>query len=99
MTIKNILYAGLGMGNMVSEKSLKAYEEFVKSGKKADPKVSSALESFFENFDNQKQEVKDKVSEVFQTLADKLGYVKLEDYENLQKRIKNLESDLAKAKT
>jgi len=99
MTIKNLLYAGLGMGNVVSEKSLKAYEKFVESGKKADPNVSSALEGFFENLDNQKQEVKDKVSEVFQTLADKLGYVKLEDYENLQKRIKNLEADLLKAKT
>ena len=98
MSVKNVLYAGLGMGNMVSEKTLEAYKNFIESGKKADPAVSSALENFFENMDDQKQEVKDRVAEAFQTLADKFGYVKLEDYENLQKRIKNLEADLAKAK-
>ena len=35
---------------------------------------------------------------MFQTIADKLGYIKLEEYENLQKYVKNLEADLAKAK-
>ena len=98
MDVKNVLYAGLGMGNMVSEKTFEAYKKFVESGKDIDPSVSSPLENFFENIDDQKQEVNDKVIEVFQTLADKFGYVKLENYENLQKTIKNLEADLAKAK-
>ena len=99
MEIKNVLYAGLGIGNMVSEKTYNHYKNLVESGKKKSPEASSVLESFFENIDDQKQEVKDRVAETFQTLADKFGYVKLEDYENLQKRIKNLEADLAKAKS
>jgi len=36
--------------------------------------------------------------ELFDKIADKLGYVKMEDYENLQKQIVNLKADLAKAK-
>ena len=39
------------------------------------------------------------MKEIFQTIADKLGFVKIEDYEYLQKRIKTLEADLAKAKS
>jgi|15BtaG_2_1085339.scaffolds.fasta_scaffold68034_1 polyhydroxyalkanoate synthesis regulator phasin len=98
MTIKNMIYVGLGIGNMVSEKTYEHYKALIENGKKADPKISSTLEGFFENFDSHKKEVKDKVLEGFKTLADKLGYIKLDDYEYLQKRIKNLEADLAKAK-
>ena len=97
MEIKNILYAGLGIGNTVSKKSYDAYKKYIETGKKSDPTITSALENVFESLDNQSQDVKDKVSDTFQLIADKLGYVKLNDYENLQKRIKNLEADLAKA--
>ena len=98
MTVKNMIYAGLGIGNTVSKKTYEHYKNLIESGKKADPKVSSTLENFFGDLDNQKQEVKDRVADAFQTLADKFGYVKVEDYEYLQKRIKTLEADLAKAK-
>ena len=69
----------------------------IEEGKKNNSTLTSTLEDFFESLDNQSQDVKDKVSDTFQLIADKLGYVKLNDYENLQKRIKNLEADLAKA--
>lgn len=95
--IKNILYAGLGIGNTVSKKSYDAYKNFVETGKETDPTITSTLENFFSDIDNQKQDVKEKLTDAFQTLADKLGYVKIEDYEHLQKRIKTLEADLAKA--
>lgn len=38
------------------------------------------------------------ISESFLPIAEKLGYVKLEEYEKLQKRIVNLEADIHKAK-
>ncbi len=96
MEVKNMLYAGLGIGNMVSKKTYEHYEKMIEEGKKKDPAISSALEGFFENIDDQKQEVKDKMKDLFQLMADKLGYVRIEDYEYLQKRIKTLEADLAK---
>ena len=65
---------------------------------KKSPEASSILENFFENIDDQKQDVKDKIAEAFSGVADKLGYVKTEDYEYLQKRVKTLEADLHKAK-
>ena len=95
MEVKNMLYAGLGLGNMVSKKTYEHYEKMVKEGKN-NPQAGSALESFFETLDSQKQDVKDRVADAFQTMADKLGYIKIEDYEYLQKRIKTLEADLAK---
>ena len=97
MEIKNMLYAGLGIGNTVSKKSYDAYKKYIDAGKKSDTALSTTLERFCETLDNQSQDVKDKVVDSFQLIADKLGYVKLNDYENLQKRIKNLEADLAKA--
>ena len=98
MEIKNVLYAGLGIGNMVSEKTYNHYKKLVESGKEKSPEASSILENFFENIDDQKQDVKDKFVEMFSDIADKLGYVKIEDYEYLQKRVKTLEADLHKAK-
>ena len=93
-----MLYAGLGIGNMVQKKTYEHYKKMIEEGKTKDSTVSSALESFFETLDGQKQDAKDKVVDMFQTIADKLGYIKLEEYEYLQKRIKNLEADLAKTK-
>ena len=97
MEIKNMLYAGLGIGNMVETKLYDHYKKLIESGKKKDNTFSTTLESFCETLDEQKQDVKDKVVDSFQLIADKLGYIKLEEYEYLQKRIKNLEADLAKA--
>ena len=94
-----MIYVGLGIGNTVSKKTYEHYKSLIESGKKADTRVSSTLENFFSDLDNQKQDVKDKVANAFQTIADKLGYVKEEDYEYLQKRIKTLEADLAKEKS
>jgi polyhydroxyalkanoate synthesis regulator phasin len=99
MEVKNMLYAGLGLGNMVSKKTYEHYKKMIEEGKTKDSTLSSSLESFFETLDGQKQDVKDKVANAFQTIADKLGYVKIEDYEYLQKQIKNLEADLAKEKS
>jgi len=98
MEVKNMLYAGLGIGNVVKKKTYEHYKKMIEEGKTKDSKVSSTLENFFENIDDQQQEVKDKMKDLFQLIADKLGYVKMEDYEYLQKQIKNLEVDLAKEK-
>ena len=98
MKVKNVLYAGLGIGNVVEKKLYDHYENLIKEGKDKDPQISSALESFFENIEDQKQEAKDKLIDLFGSVADKLGYVKIEDYEYLQKRVKTLEADLHKAK-
>ena len=98
MKVKNMLYAGLGIGNVVEKKLYEHYQKMIEEGKIKDSVVSSALESFFDNIDDQSKEVKDKMVELFNKMADKLGYVKIEDYENLQKHIVNLEADLAKVK-
>ena len=98
MKVKNMLYAGLGMGNVVEKKLYEHYQKMIEEGKIKDSVVSSALENFFDNVDDQSKEVKDKMVELFDKIADKLGYVKMEDYEDLQKQIVNLKADLAKAK-
>jgi len=98
MKVKNMLYAGLGMGTMVSKKTYEAYENFVKSGKELDPTVSSTIDDFFSDLENQKKEVRNRVEEIFSLTADKLGYIKLNEYENLLKRIKTLEAELAQEK-
>ena len=98
MEVKNMLYAGLGIGNMVQKKTYEHYKKMIEEGKVKDSAMGSALENFFDSIDDQSKEVKDKMVELFGKIADKLGYVKLNDYEYLQKRIKTLEADLAKAK-
>ena len=98
MKVKNMLYAGLGMGNVIEKKLYEHYQKMIKEGKINNSAVGSVLENFFDNIDDQSKEVKDKMVELFDKIADKLGYVKMEDYEDLQKQIVNLKADLAKAK-
>ena len=73
MTVKNMVYAGLGLGTMVTEKSMEAYKSFVESGKKSDKGINSAIESFFDNLDMQHENAKEKVESLFEGLADQLG--------------------------
>ena len=98
MKVKNMLYAGLGMGNVIEKKLYEHYQKMIEEGKLKDSSMSSTLESFFDNIDDQSKEVKDKMVELFDKIADKLGYIKLGDYEELQKQIINLKADLAKSK-
>lgn len=93
-----MVYAGLGMGTFVSKKTYEAYENFVKSGKEVDPIINSTIEDFFENLETQKKEVKDRANDMSQLMADKLGYIKINEYEHLLKRVKTLESELAQEK-
>ena len=51
MKVKNVLYAGLGIGNVVEKKLYDHYENLIKEGKEKDPQISSVLERFFENID------------------------------------------------
>ena len=89
MKVKNVLYAGLGIGNVVEKKLYDHYENLIKEGKEKDPQINSVLERFFENIDDQKQEAKDKYGlyhvvnkgdctwyEVAQQVAEILGHGK-----------------------
>ncbi len=53
MKVKNMLYAGLGMGNVIEKKLYEHYQKMIEEGKLKDSSMSSTLESFFDNIDDQ----------------------------------------------
>ena len=96
--LKQFLYAGIGLAALTTEKVQSSLDELVEKGKISDSEAKKIAEDVIENLNGKRDEFEEKLGNVIKTVADKLSYVKREDYDNLQKRVKNLESELAKTK-
>ena len=97
--LKQFLYAGIGLASLTTEKVQSTLDELVEKGKISDSEAKKVAEDVIANLNGKREDFEDKLSGVIKNVAEKLNYVKREDYENLQKRVKNLESELAKSKT
>ena len=97
--LKQFLYAGIGLAALTTEKVQSTLDELVEKGKISDSEAKKVAEDVISNLNGKREDFEDKVGEVIKNVAEKLNYVKREDYENLQKRVKNLESELAKSKS
>ena len=97
--LKQFLYAGIGLASLTTEKVQSTLDELVEKGKISDSEAKKVAEDVISNLNGKREDFEDKLSGVIKNVAEKLNYVKREDYENLQKRVKNLESELAKSKT
>ncbi|MBL4657497.1 MAG: hypothetical protein JKX73_05810 [Flavobacteriales bacterium] len=97
--LKQFLYAGIGLAALTTEKVQSTLDELVEKGKISDSEAKKVAEDVISNLNGKRDEFEDKLGDVIKNVAEKLNYVKREDYENLQKRVKDLESELAKSKS
>lgn len=97
--LKQFLYAGIGLASLTTEKVQSTLDELVEKGKISDSEAKKVAEDVIANLNGKREDFEDKLGDVVKNVAEKLNYVKREDYENLQKRVKDLESELAKSKT
>jgi len=97
-SLKNFLYAGIGLASMTSEKVKSSVNELVEKGKISDTEAKKIVDDVFENLNGKAEDFEDKLGEVIKKVADKLNYVKRDNYENLLKRVKDLEAEVAKSK-
>ena len=89
----------MGLASLTSEKVQSTLEELVEKGKISDSEAKKVAEDVIANLNGKREDFEDKLGDIVGNVAEKLNYVKREDYENLQKRVKDLESELAKGKT
>jgi len=97
--LKQFLYAGMGLASLTTEKVQSTLDELVEKGKISDSEAKKVAEDVIANLNGKREDFEDKLGDIVGNVAEKLNYVKREDYENLQKRVKDLESELAKSKT
>ncbi|PCH85201.1 MAG: hypothetical protein COB88_10390 [Flavobacteriales bacterium] len=96
--LKQFLYAGIGLASLTTEKIQSTLDELVEKGKISDSEAKKVAEDVISNLNGKREDFEEKLGGIIKNVAEKLNYVKREDYENLQKRVKNLESELAKSK-
>ena len=96
--LKNFLYAGIGLASTVNEKVQDSVNDLVEQGKISDSEAKKIVDDVFENLNGKKEDFEEKLGGVIQNVAEKMNYMKRDDYENLQKRVKDLEAELAKTK-
>merc|ERR1712093_270630 len=94
--LKNFLYAGIGLASTVNEKVQDSVNDLVEQGKISDTEAKKIVDDVFENLNGKKEDFEEKLGGVIQNVAEKMNYIKKDDYENLQKRVKDLEAELAK---
>ena len=97
--LKQFLYAGIGLASLTTEKVQSTLDSWVEKGKISDSEAKKIAEDVISNLNGKREEFEEKLGDVVKNVAEKLNYVKREDYENLQKRVKDLESELAKSKS
>jgi len=89
----------MGLASLTTEKVQSTLDELVEKGKISDSEAKKVAEDVIANLNGKREDFEDKLGDIVGNVAEKLNYVKREDYENLQKRVKDLESELAKSKT
>ena len=97
--LKNFLYAGIGLASVTSEKVQNSLNELVEKGKISDSEAREVVDDVFENLNGKAEDFEDKLGGVVKKVAEKLNYIKRDDYDNLLKRVKDLEATVAKSKS
>ena len=89
-TLKNFLYAGVGLTTEATDKVKKSFDELVQKGKVSD----SEAKKFVDEFVNKTTTAKTDFDTKFNELLAKWGFTKTEEVASLKKRVEELEAKL-----
>lgn len=94
-TLKNFLYAGVGLTTEATDKFKKSFDELVQKGKVSDSEAKKFVDEFVTKTTTAKGEFDTKFNE----LLAKWGFTKTEEVTSLKKRVEELEAKLAEKTT
>ncbi len=99
-TIKNLIYAGVGLATTTADKVKETISDLVEKGKISDTEGKKIIDSIFETTESTREEIEATIKNVSDKVTSTLKFSKKEnkEVENLKNRIKELETKL-KAKT
>jgi len=95
-TIKNIIYAGVGLASKTSDKIKETINDLVEKGKISDTEGKKIMDNIFQSTESTREDIESKIKTVSDKITSKFDFSKKETNEvlALRKRIEELESQL-----
>lgn len=99
--IKNIVYAGVGLASTATDKVKHSIEDLVEKGKISDTEGKRIIDEIFKTTENTKEEIDNKVKSISDKITSTFDFKGKKDskvVDALEKKISDLEKQLAEAK-
>ncbi len=96
--LKKAVYTGVGFVSLTTEKMKSSIETLVNDEKISAEEGKKIIEDFMQNADDKKSELENQFKTVKDKIKGSVGFAKQKDLENLENRIKVLESLVSKKK-
>ncbi len=98
-TLKNFIYAGIGLASSTSEKIKSTIDELVEKGKISDTEGKKIVDDFFKSTSELKDDFEDRVKSFSNELTERFEFLKKKNsiVDNLEAKIEELEAKLKEA--
>ncbi len=92
---KKFIYTGIGWISITTENFKKTIEKFVEEGKISAEEGKKIVDEFAVNAETKKDELEEHFKNVVNKLISSLNIAKLEEFRKLEKRVAELEAQVA----
>ncbi len=97
--VKNMVYAGVGLASMTSEKVKETIDELVEKGRISDTEGKRIVQDFFSSTEKRREDFESKFKMATEKVTEKFDFLtKEKEIQALNDKIQTLEIELAKAK-
>jgi len=98
-TLKNIIYAGVGLASTTSEKIKETINDLVEKGKISDTEGKKIVEDFLNTTEDKRAEFENKLKKTSEKISGKFDFLNKEkEVDSLKAKIKELEGQINKMK-
>jgi polyhydroxyalkanoate synthesis regulator phasin len=98
-TLKNFVYAGIGLASVTAEKTKETIDGLVEKGMISDTEGKKIISDFIESTEEKRKEFEDKIKSASDKLTSKFDFLnKDKEIDSLKEQISQLEIKLAKTK-
>ena len=98
-TLKNIIYAGVGLASTTTEKIKETIDELIEKGKISDTEGKKIIDDFLNSTEDKRAEFENKLKKTGEKISEKFDFLNKEkEVDVLKARIKELEGQIAKMK-
>jgi len=95
---KKFVYTGVGLVSLTKDKVQKLVDEMVDENKISATEGKKLVEDFLKNTEEKRTEIEGQLKNGVEKVVKKFNFATQKEVENLEKRIKDLESELSKEK-
>jgi len=98
-TLKNIIYAGVGLASTTSEKIKETIDELVEKGKISDTEGKKIIDDFLNSTEDKRAEFENKLKKTGEKISEKFDFLNKEkEVDSLKAKIEELENQITKMK-